>query len=87
MCTVYILKSLRSGRYYIGSTTNLGRRLKEHNLGKTKSLKYSRPLEVVFSQDYNSAEEARKVEYKLKSFKSREIIERIIKDKIINLGS
>ena len=86
MGTVYILKSLHNGRYYIGSTIDLERRLIEHNQGKTKSLRYSRPYELVFSQDYSSISEARKVEMKLKKFKSRVILDRIIKDRKIILG-
>jgi putative endonuclease len=84
---LYILKSLKNGKYYIGSTDNLERRLIEHNSGseKSKFTKNNRPFELVFSQEYESLKIARKIEYKLKSFKSRKIIEEIIKDGICNL--
>lgn len=84
---VYILRSLVNGRDYIGSTKNLDKRLIEHNSGKTKSLRFIRPLELTFSQEYNYLSDARKIEYKLKKLKSRYIIEKIINDKIIKLGS
>ncbi len=87
MGIVYILKSLVNGRYYIGSTNNLRRRLFEHNHGKTKSISFTRPYELVFKQIYSSVLEARRVERKLKNFKSRRIIEKIIADRFINLGS
>lgn len=87
MGTVYILKSLVNGRYYIGSTNDLERRLFEHNHGKTKSIMFSRPYELVFKQVYASITEARRVERKLKKFKSRIIIEKIIKEGFIHLGS
>jgi len=80
---VYILKSEKNGRYYIGSTNNLERRLSEHNSGKTKSLKYLYPLRLVFEKACESRIEARKIESKLKKFKSRIIIETIIKDQEI----
>ena len=34
---VYILQSQQTQRYYIGSTTNLARRLKDHERGNTKT--------------------------------------------------
>ena len=40
---------------------------------------------IVFSQEYKTLSEARKIEYKLKSFKSRKIIEKIILEKIIKI--
>ena len=86
MGTIYILRSLVNGRYYIGSTNDLTRRIEEHLKGKTKSLRFIKPFELVFSQTYNSIQEARKIEYKLKKLKSRLIIERIIKDKSVKLG-
>ncbi len=77
---VYILKSLKNHRYYIGSTNNLKRRLEEHNRGKTTSLKYLRPLKLLFKQKYASLTQARKIEYKLKKLKRKDIVERIIKE-------
>lgn len=87
MCYVYILKSLVNSRFYIGSTNDLEGRLKEHNLGKTQSIRFTRPYELVFSQTFKSLAQAREIEYKLKQFKSRRILEQIIKDQRINLGS
>jgi len=84
---LYILKSLKNQRFYIGSTDNLERRMYEHNSGfeKNKFTKNNRPFELVFSQEYKSLKIARKIEYKLKSFKSRKIIEEIIKDEFCRL--
>jgi len=60
--------------------------LTEHNSGKTKSIRFSRPFKLVFSQKYNSIGEARKIEVRLKKLKSRTILNRIIKEEKINLG-
>ena len=78
---LYILQSVKNGRYYIGSTGNLTRRLKEHNSGQTVSLKNLLPVQLVFSKSYDNLKEARKMELHLKSLKNRSIIERIIIDK------
>jgi len=86
MYFVYILQSIKNNRYYIGSTNNLERRLLEHGSGKTKSLKYLRPLKIVFKKEFGSETDARAIERKLKKFKSRDIIEKIIKDQEITMG-
>lgn len=86
MSYVYILRSLVNGRYYVGSTNDLERRLNEHNSGKTKSIKNLRPLEVVFSKKFITLEEARKIEVKLRKFKSRKILDKIVAEQTINLG-
>lgn len=76
---VYILK-LKNGRYYIGSTVGIENRLEEHNKGLTPSTRYLRPVELVFSQEYPTILQARRTEIRLKKYKSRVIIEKIIND-------
>jgi putative endonuclease len=46
MYYVYFLSSLNSSYRYVGYTSNLNRRLKEHNDGLNKSTKPYRPLEI-----------------------------------------
>ena len=86
---VYILKSDRDGKYYIGSSKDPIKRLGEHNSGKTKSLKNRLPMKLIFSQPFKNGKEAKFVEYKLKKHKSKTIIEKILLDqeiKITNTG-
>lgn len=83
---VYILQSKINGRYYIGSTNDLVRRLGEHNSGQTKSLKNLLPMKLVFSKVYEEIGAARKMELHLKKLKSRVILEKIIKEKDIKTG-
>ena len=86
MSFVYILKSEKNGRYYIGSTDNLDRRIIEHNSGKTHSLKYLVPLRIVFHQKFTDNNEAKQMEQKLKRIKSRKILEQTISDGYIKMG-
>ena len=69
MYTVYILKSLKTGRFYIGSTTNLERRLTQHNIGKNISTRGRGPFVVEYSEQYETITGARQREREIKSFK------------------
>ncbi|MDD4178912.1 MAG: GIY-YIG nuclease family protein [Candidatus Margulisbacteria bacterium] len=75
---VYVLKSLKNGRYYVGYTSNLERRLLEHNSGKTKGNKYYGPFELVYKEIHTSSTEARKREYYIKRQKSSRFIEGLV---------
>lgn len=85
MPEVYILKSLKNGRYYVGSTNNLERRLKEHNQGTSRYTSFTKPFEIVFNQSFESIETARRVELKLKRYKSKKILDEIVEDGYIKL--
>ena len=76
--SVYILRSERNGRYYIGYSADPERRLKEHNEGKVKATKYGRPWVLVYAEQFEDSTTARRREYKLKSMKSRKYLEAII---------
>ena len=78
MYWVYILRNSELNRYYIGSTSNLERRLKEHLQGKTRTTKILKTNELVYKEHYKTLFEARLREKKLKSYKSRKCIEWLI---------
>jgi len=82
---VYILKSLKNSAYYIGSSKNIDLRFTEHNNGRVKSTKGPRPWILAIFCPTQDIKEARQLEYKLKKFKSRKIIEKIVKSGHINL--
>ncbi|MCX6640838.1 MAG: GIY-YIG nuclease family protein [bacterium] len=54
----YVLKSLKDGGYYYGSTSNLFNRLEAHNRGSVKSTKHRRPLVVHYSEEFELKTEA-----------------------------
>ena len=64
---VYVLRSERDGRFYVGMTSSIDRRLKEHNLGRTKSTKAYMPWILFFFEEYANRVEARAREKYLKS--------------------
>jgi putative endonuclease len=68
MYFVYILRT-SSNTLYIGQTNNIEKRLKEHKSKSPQSAKYLRPfksVELVYSEEYLTREEAMKREYQLK---------------------
>ncbi len=78
MCWLYILKNELTGRFYIGSTNNLDRRLKEHASGKTRTTRVLETNKLVYKELYTNIEEARSREKKLKSYKSKKYLEWLI---------
>jgi putative endonuclease len=80
MFYTYILKSLKDGLYYYGSTSNLKSRLKEHNYGHVKSTKGHRPYKIHYYEIFETKTEALKRELFFKSIdgynwlKDKEII-------------
>ncbi len=82
---VYILKSLKNNRYYIGSTTNIDNRLKMHNNGRVQSTKNNRPYKIELLQKYKTIKEAKQIEYRIKKLKRKDYIHRMITDGYIKM--
>ncbi|MCH7955350.1 MAG: GIY-YIG nuclease family protein [Candidatus Marinimicrobia bacterium] len=76
MYYLYILESEVNGRYYIGITSNVKKRLGQHNAGKTKSTKAYIPWRLNCKVEYTTRKEAAVAERKLKNSKSRIVIEK-----------
>ena len=66
MYYVYVLKSVKDSKLYIGSTNDLRRRLLEHNSGEVLSTKGRRPFELRYYEAYFTEQDARHREYALK---------------------
>jgi putative endonuclease len=66
MYFVYILKSKKDGRLYIGCTNNLKKRIKEHNLRLVRSTKSRRPFQLIYFEGYRSKQDAFIREHNLK---------------------
>jgi len=71
MYYVYVLRSGFDGKLYVGYTTNLGNRIREHNNGEVTSTKSRRPLELIFYDGYKSMEDAKRREQYLKTTKGK----------------
>jgi len=78
MYYVYVLKSQKNGRFYTGSTKDIEKRFSEHNSGKSRATRHTRPFELVYKESYNSRAEAYQREKYLKAGKGREELEEIL---------
>jgi len=81
MYYLYILYSENSDKYYVGQTNNISRRLFEHNNSRRNSYTSKhRPWKIVATFELgNDRGYARKVEFKVKGLKSRDIIFDLVK--------
>ena len=73
------MQSESNGKYYIGSTNNLIRRKRQHELGMTRTTRVLKAYKLVYLEEFTSIKEARAREQKLKSYKSHKYIDWLIK--------
>ncbi len=79
MFYVYILQSLKNNRLYTVSTGNIEQRISDHNLGRNKYTKLTKPFKLVYKETYPTRTEAIKRETFLKTGKGRELLTSLIK--------
>ena len=77
MFTVYVLVDSR-GRRYTGHTSDLARRLAEHNSGCCKTTKVSNRWFVTHTEEFESRSEAMKRERWLKSGTGRSFLTKLL---------
>jgi putative endonuclease len=77
---VYILFSNKDKKFYTGSTKDLKRRIKEHNLGKVDSTKYRRPFSIALYECYAIKEDAIRRERFLKRSEGKDLLKKQLKD-------
>ena len=80
MSYVYVLKSLRNGKRYIGSTNLLPEeRLKKHNYGSNRFTKGNDPFELIYQEKHIDKTAARKRENFLKTGVGRKYLDETLK--------
>ena len=78
MFIVYVLHSQSTGRFYIGQTSDLERRLQEHQAGDARYTRGRGPWILVHTETYPTRSEAMKREKFLKSGKGRESLKDLL---------
>jgi predicted GIY-YIG superfamily endonuclease len=81
---VYILKD-DNGKYYVGSTNDFTRRIKQHDQKHTFTTRRMKNPKLVFSQEYPTLVAARNIEYRIKKLKRKDYIDKIVHDGFIKI--
>ncbi|HET6273340.1 MAG TPA: GIY-YIG nuclease family protein [Bacteroidota bacterium] len=77
MWYVYALRSLARNYIYVGLTSDLERRFKQHNDGKERTTRPYRPFRLILSEGFVTRAEARHREMYLKSGSGKEFLKKI----------
>ena len=75
----YILESLQDGKRYAGRTSDLRKRLKEHNSGKSFSTRPRLPFKLIYCEVCLNKEDAERREHFFKQTKGRRFITKRLK--------
>ena len=75
---VYVLKSLKDNSLYIGYTTDLKTRFKQHNDGRSAATKPFRPYKLIFYEAFLNGKDAKNREVYLKSGYGRRTIKKLL---------
>jgi putative endonuclease len=71
MFYTYIIQSEQDESFYVGYTSDLDRRLKDHNEGLSQFTKRKRPWKLFYQESFNTKSEAIKREKFFKRQKNR----------------
>lgn len=80
MYYVYVLRSKKDFKNYTGYTSDLRKRLEEHNEGKSASTKNRIPLELIYFEGCLNSKDARKREIYLKTTYGKRYIKNRLKE-------
>jgi putative endonuclease len=72
MVCVYVLRSKRNSRLYVGQTIDVERRIEEHNNGRVQATRYQGPFQLIRVENFPTRNAAMKREAFLKTGKGRE---------------
>lgn len=78
MYTVYVLKSLKDGRTYVGCSKNIDNRIKEHNSGEVQSTKKRIPFVLWYKEEFVNKYDAFKREQHFKTAWGRRQLRKIL---------
>lgn len=81
----YIFQSIKDNSLYIGLTSELRKRLKEHNSGKNKATKPFVPYKLVFYEAFLNRTDAKNREEYLKGGYGRRTIKALLKRYLKNV--
>lgn len=83
MWYVYVLKSLKNNIFYVGYTSNLKKRIRDHNSGNGSDFtNRNRPYKLIFYEAFESKVDAIKDEKFFKSGYGKEVLKEKLKNSL-----
>lgn len=79
---VYIIKSLKDKKLYIGKTRNLIKRIRRHNRGEVLSTKGRKPFKLIYYEAFNNKTDAGRDELFFKTGYGREVLKKKLKNSL-----
>jgi len=76
----YVLQSKKNGNLYTGYTTDLNKRLKEHNQGLVFSTKSYKPWKLIYCEVCLNEKDAKRREHYLKTTQGQRLLKRRLKE-------
>jgi len=80
---VYVLISRKDYLLYIGYTTNLNQRIKEHANGDTKSTSPRRPLELIYCEFHSNKPDAMRREGYFKTSAGKRALNLMLREALV----
>jgi len=77
---VYVLASQKDGKFYVGYTKNVQKRVEEHNSGQVRSTKGRRPMKLIYWEGCINQQDATRREKYLKTAWGKRYIKGRVKD-------
>jgi len=77
--SVYALRSTKRAYIYVGITSDLRRRVAQHNVGKERTTRPYRPFTLILAEGFETRGEARRREIYLKSGCGKEYLRNLSK--------
>lgn len=78
MFYTYIIRSLKTGRFYTGSCEGLKERLKRHNAGQVRVTRFGIPWKLVYFEEFTTRQGAYRRERQIKRYKGGQAFKKLI---------
>lgn len=82
---LYILHSQKDRKFYTGTTSDLRKRVQEHNSGKNISTSYRRPFKLIYYESYLFKKDAEAREQYLKTSMGKRVLKKQLKHFFVSL--
>ncbi len=84
MFYVYVLKSLKDEKFYIGFTKDVKRRINDHNSGKVLSTQIRKPLKLIYYEAHLSQKDALRRETYFKTTKGKTTLRQMLREALVS---